>query len=74
MCDAADASQQWVFAGTDGAPGAIKQHAGAVADHGVEMCVSGACDALNVTGRTQANGCVPLPLVPVSPQATCHCL
>ena len=31
------------------------------------MCVSGTCDALNVSGRVQANGCVPLPLVPCDP-------
>lgn len=62
MCDLADETQHWAFDGSGSTPGLLKhRHAGSA---GEALCISGACPALNVTGRVQANGCAPLALLP----------
>ena len=61
-CDAEDETQQWVFSGGVNESGTIMHKPSA--SGGEKLCVSGACDMLNVSGRVRANGCVPLPLVP----------
>ena len=54
-CEAEDGTQEWVVSGGVNASGTIMHKPSA--SRGEKLCVSGACDMLNVSGRVRANGC-----------------